>query len=146
VIARRVVQSGARSRIPYVLAEALVVADRLPGMIADRLLLADASLDRLPAAARVEPRRELIDVAAVRADDAGDHLDTARRASLVRRTSLTVIRDRTVAAVTEWLVPVASPPRGWRGAGPSPARYFDLKTSAWPARSGVAYNLSRGVS
>jgi chorismate-pyruvate lyase len=105
VIARRVVQSGARSRIPYVFAEALVVADRLPGMIADRLLLADASLDRLLAAARVEARRELIDVVAVRADDAGDHLDTARRATLIRRTSVTVIQDRTVAAVTEWLVP-----------------------------------------
>jgi chorismate-pyruvate lyase len=105
VVARRVVQSGARSRIPYVLAEALVVADRLPGMIADRLLLADASLDRLLAAARVEARRELIDVVAVRADDAGDHLDTARRATLIRRTSVTAIQDRTVAAVTEWLVP-----------------------------------------
>src|SRR5262245_43720033 len=34
VIARRVVLGGARSRIPYVLAEALVVADRLPSMIA----------------------------------------------------------------------------------------------------------------
>ena len=105
VIARRAVLSGARSRVPYVLAEALVVADRLPGMIADRLLLADASLDRLLVAARVEAHRELIDVVAVRADDAGDHLDTARRASLIRRTSATVIRGRTVAAVTEWLVP-----------------------------------------
>jgi chorismate-pyruvate lyase len=105
VIARRVVLSGARSRSPYVLAEALVVADRLPGMISDRLLLADASLDRLLAAGRVEARRELIGVVAVRAEDAGDHLDTARRASLVRCASVTLIQGRTVAAVTEWLVP-----------------------------------------
>jgi chorismate-pyruvate lyase len=105
VIARRIVLSGARSRIPYVLAEALVVADRVPGMIADRLLLADASLDRLLAAARVDARRELIDVVAVRADDVGEHLDTARRAALVCRASVTVIQGRTVAAVTEWLVP-----------------------------------------
>jgi len=105
VIARRVVLCGARSRIPYVLAEALVVADRLPGMIADRLLLADASLDRLLAAARVEARRELVDIAAARAEDAANDLDTARRAMLARRASAIVIGDRTVAAATDWLVP-----------------------------------------
>jgi chorismate-pyruvate lyase len=105
VIARRVVLCGARSRIPYVLADALVVADRLPAMIADRLLLADASLDRLLVAARVDTRRELVDVVSVRADDSADHLDTARRARLVRRASAIVIGDRTVAAMTDWLVP-----------------------------------------
>jgi chorismate-pyruvate lyase len=105
VIARRVVLCGARSQIPYVLAEALVVADRLPAMIADRLLLADASLDRLLVAARVDTRRELVDVVSVRAGDSADHLGTARRAMLVRRASAIVIGDRTVAAMTDWLVP-----------------------------------------
>jgi chorismate-pyruvate lyase len=88
-----------------VLADALVVADRLPAMIADRLLLADASLDRLLVAARVDTRRELVDVVSVRAGDSADHLGTARRAMLVRRASAIVIGDRTVAAMTDWLVP-----------------------------------------
>ena len=48
LIARRVTLRGAHSGVVYVLAESLVVPDRLPGTIADRLVRAGASL-RAPA-------------------------------------------------------------------------------------------------
>ena len=58
LIARRVTLRGARSGVAYVLAESLVVPDRLPGAIADRLLRAGASLGRLLAARQLETRRD----------------------------------------------------------------------------------------
>ena len=105
LIARRVTLHGARSGLTYVLAEALVAPDRLPDLIADRLLRAGASLGRLLTDGRLEARRELVQLGIVRAGRAGGHLDTGPSATLARRTYTIVAGHRSVAAVTEWLVP-----------------------------------------
>ncbi len=105
LIARRVTLRGARSGVAYVLAEALVAPDRLPGVNADRLLRAGASLGRLLAARQLETRRTILHIDAVRAGEAGDHLDVRPSTTLARRTYTIVIGRRAVAAVTEWLSP-----------------------------------------
>ena len=105
LIARRVTLRGACSGVAYVLAESLVAPDRLPGVIADRLLRAGASLGRLLAARQLETRRAVLDIVAVRAGEAGDDLGVAPNETLARRTYTIVIGQRTVAAVTEWLAP-----------------------------------------
>ncbi len=105
LIARRVTLRGAHSGVVYVLAESLVVPDRLPDEIADRLGHEGASLGRLFASHRLETRREVLDVVAVRAAEAGDLLGVRPNATLARRTYTIVIGQRAVAAVTEWLAP-----------------------------------------
>jgi chorismate-pyruvate lyase len=105
VIARRVTLRGARTGVAYVLAEALVVPDRLPYLTARRLLRAGASLGRELAAGRLETRRELLTVVADRAGPDAEHLDVGPGTTLVRRTYTIVAAHAPVAAVTEWLVP-----------------------------------------
>jgi chorismate-pyruvate lyase len=105
LLARRVTLRGAHTGIAYVLAEAVVVPDRLPHVTVRRLLRAGASLGRELAAGRLESRRELRTVAAVRAGSAGAHLGTEPGALLARRTYTIVADQLPVAAVTEWLPP-----------------------------------------
>jgi chorismate-pyruvate lyase len=103
VIARRAILAGARSGVPYVLAESLLVPGRLPGGCAERLMRAGASLGRLLLADALETRREVLRIDAVRAGEAADALDVAPGETLARRTYRIVIRGRAAAAVTEWL-------------------------------------------
>jgi chorismate-pyruvate lyase len=105
LVARRVTLRGARSGTAYVLAEALVVPDRLPAVIADSLLHAGASLGRLLATGELETRRTILDIVAVRAGEASDYLGVEPGATLARRTYTIVFGRQAVAAVTEWLVP-----------------------------------------
>jgi chorismate-pyruvate lyase len=105
LMARRVTLNGSRSGAVYVLAESLVVPDRLPDWFADRLLHAGVSLGRLLAAGQLETRREIHQIVAGRAGEAADHLDVRPGATLLRRTYTILIGQRAVAAVTEWLVP-----------------------------------------
>jgi chorismate-pyruvate lyase len=105
LIARRVTLRGACSGVAYVLAESLVVPDRLPTVIGNRLLRAGASLGRLLAARQLETRRAILHIVAVRAGEACDHLGVRPSATLARRTYTIVVGQRTVAAVTEWLSP-----------------------------------------
>ena len=87
------------------LAESLVVPDRLPGDIAHRLVRPGASLGRLLAARQLETRRAVLHIVPVRAGGAGDHLGVPPSATLARRTYTIAIGQQTVAAVTEWLTP-----------------------------------------
>jgi chorismate-pyruvate lyase len=105
LIARRVSLRGARTGISYVLAESLVVPDRLPSGIVQHLSRAGASLGRLLAAGQLESRREILDIAAVRAGEASEHLGVRTSDTISRRTYTIVIGERTVAAVSEWLAP-----------------------------------------
>lgn len=105
VIARRVTLTGAHSGIAYVRAEALVVPDRLPELIAHRLLRAGASLGRLLAAGLRETRRDIREIVDVRAGADGDDLAVPGNATLARRTYTIDFGRNPVAAVTEWLVP-----------------------------------------
>jgi chorismate-pyruvate lyase len=105
LIARRVTLSGAHSGVAYVLAESLVVPDRLPDMIAERLGHAGASLGRVLAAGPLETRRDIGHIVAVRAGAAGDHLDVSPGTTVARRTYTIVVGQQPVAAVTEWLCP-----------------------------------------
>ena len=105
LIARRVTLRGARSGVAQVLAESLVVLDRLPGSVADRLGRGGASLGRLLAAHRLETRRTILEIAGVQAAEACEYLGVRSSATLARRTYAIMIGQRSVAAVTEWLVP-----------------------------------------
>jgi chorismate-pyruvate lyase len=104
-LARRVVLCGARSAVAYVFAESLVAPDRVPGATSVDLLGAGASLGRVLAAGRLETRRSIVEIAASRADDVCDHMAVNRRTALIRRTYTIGWGRRSVAAVTEWLVP-----------------------------------------
>ena len=113
LIVRRVSLRGVHSGVAYVLAESLVVPDRLPAAIAERLHRDGASLGRLLAADQMETRRDLLQVDAVQAGEACEYLAVRPDARLWRRTYTIVTGRRTVAAVTEWLVPgrLAAQPR-----------------------------------
>ena len=101
LIARRAILTGARSGLPYVLAESLLVPGRLPGACAERLMHPGASLGRLLLSA--ETRREVLEIGAVRAGQASDALGVPSGATLARRTYTIMIRERAAAVVTEWL-------------------------------------------
>jgi chorismate-pyruvate lyase len=105
LIARRVTLQGERSGVAHVLAESLVVPDRLPRGLADRLAHPGASLGRLVAAHQLESRREIVEIVTVRAAEAGEHLGLLPSATLARRTYLIKIGRRNAAAVTEWVPP-----------------------------------------
>jgi beta-ribofuranosylaminobenzene 5'-phosphate synthase len=105
LMARRVTLEGAVTGVVYVLAESLVVPDRLPGWFADRLVRVGGSLGRLLAAGHLETRREIQHIVAERAGEAADNVRVRPSATLVRRTYTILIGQRAVAAVTEWLVP-----------------------------------------
>ena len=105
LIARRVTLTGARSGVAYVAAEALVVPDRLPELLAHRLSRAGASLGRVLADCRLETRRELLEIATVRAGSVGAQLGVAPHSTLLQRTYTIEVGRRAVSAVTEWLVP-----------------------------------------
>lgn len=82
LIACRASLCGACSGAAYVLAESLVVPDRLPGVDAERLVLEGASLGRLLAADRLETHREVLQITAARAGAAADHLGVGPSATL----------------------------------------------------------------
>ena len=105
LIVRRVTLHGARSGVAHVLAESLVVPDRLPGEIAESLVRPGASLGRLLASHHLESRREILEIVAVRAAEAAEYLGVHPSATLARRTYAIRIGRRTVAAITEWLPP-----------------------------------------
>jgi chorismate-pyruvate lyase len=105
LMARQVTLTGALTGVVYVLAESLVVPDRLPEWFAGSLAQTGSSLGRLLAAGRLETRREIQQIDTERAGEAADHLDIWPSATLVRRSYTILIGQRAVAAVTEWLVP-----------------------------------------
>ncbi len=107
------------------LADSLVAPDGLPDDLGTRLLRAGASLGRLLAARQLETRREILDIAAVRSGDTGDHLGVRPSTTVIRRSYTIVIGRRTVAAVTEW------PPPG-RLAALTPTSNT-TRTVAWQA-------------
>jgi hypothetical protein len=125
-----------------VLAESLVVPDRLPGVDAERLMLQGASLGCLLAASRPESHREMLQVTAVRAGEAADHLGVGPSATLACRTYRIVVRQRAAAVVTEWLAPgrlvavaLRNPRSHGRGAtwrSPSRAAVVDVKKERPP--------------
>jgi chorismate-pyruvate lyase len=137
LIVRRVTLHGERSGTPYVLAESLVVPDRLPGVNIERLRLAGGSLGRLLAASGLETHRELLRITTQRAGPASDHLATEPNTTLACRTYSIVVRQRAAAVVTEWLVPgrlATAALRGDHGAGREPPRRkggTDLPGQGW---------------
>jgi len=105
VIVRRVILCGARSRVANVLAESLVVPGRMPGLTADRIVRAGASIGRLLAAGSYETRREVLQITAARAGAASDHLGVGPSATLARRTYRIVLGGQAAVLVSEWLSP-----------------------------------------
>jgi chorismate-pyruvate lyase len=105
LIARRALLHGARSGIAYVLAESIVAPDRLPAPLPEHLAYEGASIGRLLTAWSLETRREVLEIAAIRAGRASRHLGVGPGETLARRTYRIVIRRQTAVVVTEWLVP-----------------------------------------
>jgi chorismate-pyruvate lyase len=105
LLARRVTLSGATSGVAYVMAEALVAPDRLPELVARALLRPGASLGRLLASGRLETRRDLVGVSAVRAGAVCQHLGVRSATRLIRRTYTITVGGRPVAAISEWFCP-----------------------------------------
>jgi chorismate-pyruvate lyase len=105
LIARRVVLTGTRSDVPYLLAESLVAVDRLSAPALERLTHAGASLGRVLIAGSIATRRQLLELVATRAAESSDELGVSPGITLARRTYRITAGDRVAAVVTEWLVP-----------------------------------------
>jgi chorismate-pyruvate lyase len=105
VIARRVILTGVRSDVPYLLAESLVAVDRLSATVIKRLTRTGASLVRALIAGSVATRRQLLEIAATRAAENSDDLGVSPGMTLARRTYRITDDHRAAAVVTEWLVP-----------------------------------------
>jgi chorismate--pyruvate lyase len=105
MIARRVILTGVRSDVPYLLAESLVAVDRLPAVVIKHLMRAGASLGRALIAGSIATRRQLLDIAATRAAENSNDLGVSPGMTLARRTYRISSDHRPAALVTEWLVP-----------------------------------------
>jgi chorismate-pyruvate lyase len=105
LIARRVVLTGRHSGAAFVAAESLVVADRLPDPTALDIDRVGTSLGRLLNASGLATRRRIVEIVEARDAAVSDRLGGTRTGRLVRRTYTIASTDRTLAAVTEWIVP-----------------------------------------
>ena len=105
VTARRVVLTGVRSDVPFLLGESLVAVDRLPADVIERLTRAGASLGRVLIAGSVATRRQLLEITATRAAENADELGVSSGITLARRTYRIAAHHQAAALVTEWLVP-----------------------------------------
>jgi chorismate-pyruvate lyase len=105
VTARRVVLTGVRSDVPFLVAESLVAVDRLSAEVIERLTRAEASLGRVLIAGSVATRRQLLEIAATRAAENANELGVSSDLTLARRTYRIAGCRRAAALVTEWLVP-----------------------------------------
>jgi chorismate-pyruvate lyase len=103
--ARRVVLQGRRSHVPYVLADSLLVVDRLPAGIPDRLRRPGASLGRLLSERAVESRRTILGVGRSEAAAAARHLVCARHDELAWRSYGIVVGGLIAALILERFVP-----------------------------------------
>jgi chorismate-pyruvate lyase len=105
VIARRVVLTGIRSEVPFLLGESLVAVDRLPATVIERLMRTGASLGRALIAGSIATRRQILEIPAARAAENSDDLGVSPGMTLARRTYGITGGHRAAALVTEWLVP-----------------------------------------
>ncbi len=105
LIARRVVLRGRQSGAAFVAAESLVVADRLPDPTALDIDRVGTSLGRLLNASGLATRRRIVETVEARDAAVNDRLGVTRTARLARRTYTIASTERTLAAVTEWIVP-----------------------------------------
>jgi chorismate-pyruvate lyase len=105
VMARRVVLTGAGSKVPYLLAESLVAVDRLSTAVSERLMRAGASLGRVLIGGSIATRRQLLEIDDTRAAEGSDDLAVSAGTTLARRTYRITGGDGPAALVTEWLVP-----------------------------------------
>ncbi len=118
VIARRALLRGSVSRMPYVLAESLVVPRRLPETVTDGLGRPGSSIGRLMASCAIESRRELLQTGLRRAAEASSFLELDAGAQVAWRTYRIVLRGRSAILLTEMTVPG----RLQRAASQRPAR------------------------
>ena len=105
LVARRVLLTGRHSGAAFVAAESLVVADRLPDPTALDVDRVGASLGRLLNASGLATRRRIVEIVEVRDPAVSDRLGGTRTAHLARRTYTIASTERTLAVVTEWIVP-----------------------------------------
>ena len=105
LVARRVLLTGRQSGAAFVAAESLVVADRLPDPTALDIDRVGASLGRLLNASGLVTRRRIVEIVEVRDAAVSDRLGATQTTRLARRTYTIASTERTLAAVSEWIVP-----------------------------------------
>jgi chorismate-pyruvate lyase len=105
VIARRSVLHDRSNGLAYVLAESLLVPDRIPSKVTGSLFRAGSSIGRIINGNSIETRRELVQLGQMRAGDASDYLDIEPGATVVWRTYQIMIAGRPALLISEIIVP-----------------------------------------
>jgi chorismate-pyruvate lyase len=105
IIARRATLRGASSGTAFVLAESVLVPDRLPSEVAIALRRDGSSIGRLLNSTATETRREVLDIGRLRAGEASDHLATNPGTSLAWRTYGIAVGGRRALLISEFIVP-----------------------------------------
>jgi chorismate-pyruvate lyase len=105
VLARRVVLTGVRSDVPFLVGESVVAVDRLSAAVTERLMRAGSSLGRVLISGSIATHRQVLEIAAARAAENSDDLGVSPGTTLARRTYRIADSHRATALVTEWLVP-----------------------------------------
>lgn len=104
VILRRSILRGARSRIPYVSAESLLVPDRLPPEVVRQIRGTGGSIGTALTEHAVESRRAIVTIEHGRAGVLAEELLSTLDAPIGRRAYTIVVRGRVAVFMTETLV------------------------------------------
>jgi chorismate-pyruvate lyase len=105
LIARRAVLRGETTGTAFVLAESLLVPDRLPSQIATALHRNGSSIWRLLNGTSTETRRELLGIGRMRAGESSGYLGTESGASLAWRTYQITVAGQPAVLISEMIVP-----------------------------------------
>jgi chorismate-pyruvate lyase len=104
VILRRAILRGARTRLPYVSAESLLVPDRLPPEVVRQIRSAGGSIGTALTEHAVECRRRIVTIEHGFAGALAEELLTTADAPIGRRTCTITVHGRVAVFMTETLV------------------------------------------
>ncbi|MGB2710829.1 MAG: chorismate pyruvate-lyase family protein [Conexibacter sp.] len=104
VILRRAILRGARTRLPYVLAESLLVPDRLPPEVVRQIRSTGGSIGTALTEHAVESRRAIVTIEHGLAGAVAEELLTTADAPIGRRTYTIAVHGRVAVFMTETLV------------------------------------------
>jgi len=111
MVRRRVILEGAHSGTPYVYAEALIVAQRLPGEARRRLRIQGQSMGRILSETKMETRREILWCGREGADKLPDAARRLAEVEVLTRAYRIMFAGHAVALITERFPrPFPSPP------------------------------------
>lgn len=105
LIAQRAVLHGESTGTAFVLAESLLVPDRLPSQIPTALRRNGSSIGRLLNRISTETRRELLGIGRTRAGESSEYLGTESHANLAWRTYQIAVAGQPAVLISEMIVP-----------------------------------------